>query len=60
VSIVSTDPVQGVTLASSDLKRSIQYWNELLGLKIFSQNDSSVTLGFAEDQAKLTLEKIGK
>ncbi|KAI5695170.1 hypothetical protein M8J75_012162 [Diaphorina citri] len=52
------DPVQGVTLASSDLKRSIQYWNELLGLKIFSQNDSSVTLGFAEDQAKLTLEKI--
>jgi catechol-2,3-dioxygenase len=54
------DPVEKVALASSNLQRSIDYWNGILGLKIYSQNDKKVVLGFADDQAKLELEDIGK
>ncbi|XP_046389711.1 glyoxalase domain-containing protein 4 isoform X1 [Ischnura elegans] len=53
------DPVQKVTLASSNLQKSIDYWNGTLGLKIFQQSDKSVVLGFDESQAKLELQDIG-
>lgn len=36
------DPVQCVTLASSDLTRSTQYWNGTLGLLIFAHDDQTV------------------
>ncbi|KAL1450885.1 hypothetical protein WDU94_003197 [Cyamophila willieti] len=52
------DPVQSVSLASSDLAKSINYWNEILGLQIFKQDEKSATFGFAAEQAKLQLEKI--
>ncbi|XP_026329262.1 glyoxalase domain-containing protein 4 isoform X2 [Hyposmocoma kahamanoa] len=55
----NTDPVQKVSLASSNLARSIAYWNGLLSLKIFEQTDKTVLLGFSEDQAKLELVDIG-
>ena len=54
------DPVQKVSLASSNLKKSIEYWNGILGLKIFEQTDKKVVLGFGIEQAKLELEDIGK
>ena len=54
------DPVQKVTLASSDKEQSIKYWSELLGLKVYSQTDSQAVLGFSESQAKLELKFIGK
>lgn len=49
-----------VSLASSNLSNSIHYWNEILGLKIFNQTQSSVVVGFADNQAKLELVDIGK
>ncbi|KRT83835.1 hypothetical protein AMK59_3264 [Oryctes borbonicus] len=54
------DPVEKVTLASSNLQKSIDYWNGLLGLKIFTKNDEkrNVLLGFNDDQAKLELQEI--
>jgi catechol-2,3-dioxygenase len=54
------DPVEKVALASSNLQQSTDYWNGILGLKIYSQNDSKVLLGFSDDQTKLELEDIGK
>ncbi|XP_072943836.1 glyoxalase domain-containing protein 4 [Epargyreus clarus] len=57
---VDKDPVQKVSLASSNLARSIAYWNGLLSLKIFEKTDKSVVLGFSEDQAKLELVDIGE
>ncbi|KAG8225484.1 hypothetical protein J437_LFUL009477 [Ladona fulva] len=54
------DPVEKVALASSNLQRSVDYWNGILGLKIFQQTDKSVLLGFGENEAKLELHDIGK
>lgn len=58
--IYVSDPVVKVSLASSNLSKSIAYWNGLLSLKIFEKNNKSVLLGFSEDQAKLELVDIGK
>jgi len=54
------DPVEKVTLSSSNLARTLAYWNEILGLKIFSQEKDKAVLGFAESQAKLEFQDIGK
>ncbi|XP_064649463.1 glyoxalase domain-containing protein 4-like [Lineus longissimus] len=52
------DPVKMVSLACSDLKRSIAYWNGLLGMKIYDQKENSVTLGYSDSQCKLELFDI--
>ncbi|XP_067864530.1 glyoxalase domain-containing protein 4 isoform X2 [Heptranchias perlo] len=56
-----TDPVQKVTLAVSDLQRSINYWSNLLGMKVYEKNDAmkQALLGYADDQCKLELQDIG-
>lgn len=54
------DPVVKVSLASSNLEKSIAYWNGLLSLKIFEKTTKTVTLGFGGDQAKLELVDIGE
>ncbi|XP_078404297.1 glyoxalase domain-containing protein 4 [Cetorhinus maximus] len=56
-----TDPVQKVTLAVSDLQRSIDYWSNLLGMKVYEKSDAKkhALLGFADDQCKLELQVIG-
>lgn len=54
-----SDPVEKVTLSSSNLERTIAYWNDILGLKIFDQKNKSVLMGYSEDQAKLEFEDIG-
>ncbi|XP_026494974.1 glyoxalase domain-containing protein 4 [Vanessa tameamea] len=56
---VDKDPVVKVSLASSNLAKSIDYWNGLLTLKIFEKSNKSVLLGFSEDQAKLEFVDIG-
>ncbi|CAF4938008.1 unnamed protein product [Pieris macdunnoughi] len=56
---VDKDPVVKVSLASSNLAKSIAYWNGLLTLKIFEKTDKSATLGFSDDQSKLELIDIG-
>jgi hypothetical protein len=55
-----TDPVEKVTLSSSNLARTLAYWHEILGLKIFSQDKDKAVLGFSESQAKLEFKDIGK
>ncbi|XP_017771030.1 PREDICTED: glyoxalase domain-containing protein 4 [Nicrophorus vespilloides] len=52
------DPVEKVILASSNLQRSLDYWNNLLGLKVFEQSERSAVLGFKEAEAKLELQEI--
>ncbi|GFS94047.1 glyoxalase domain-containing protein 4 [Nephila pilipes] len=54
----STDPVQKVTLACSNLQKSIDYWNGLLGMKIYEKKDKSVLLGYSDTQCKLELKGI--
>ncbi|XP_078080825.1 glyoxalase domain-containing protein 4 [Mustelus asterias] len=56
-----TDPVQKVTLAVSDLQRSIDYWSNLLGMKVYEKNDTKkcALLGYADDQCKLELQDVG-
>lgn len=54
------DPVEKVTLSSSNLSQSLAFWNGILGLKIFSEQKGSALLGFSESQTKLELKDIGK
>lgn len=58
--IFSSDPVEKVTLSSSNLQKTIAYWKDILELKIFKQTDKSVLLGYSEDQAKVEFEDIGR
>lgn len=53
------DPVESVSLSSSNLQRSIDYWQRILKLNVFEKNEKSVVLGFDKDQAKLKIEDIG-
>lgn len=53
------DPVQSVTLGSSNLLRSVEYWNSQLGMTLFSRTDDEVTLGYGEGQARLRLKTVG-
>nr|CAG4651984.1 EOG090X09EK [Triops cancriformis] len=55
----SSDPVVKVSLASSNLQRSRDYWVGLLGMQVFKEEDGKVVLGYAEEQAKLELVDIG-
>lgn len=57
---VDKDPVVKVSLASSNLEKSIDYWNGLLSLKVFEKTTKTVTLGFGDNQAKLELVDIGQ
>jgi len=47
-----------VALASSNLKKSLSYWVDLLGQQIFDQSSSTALLGFDKNQAKLELKDI--
>ncbi|KAF7989990.1 hypothetical protein HCN44_008664 [Aphidius gifuensis] len=53
------DPVEKVTLSSSNLDKSIAYWKDLLAMKVYDQNDSKVVLGYGDNQTKLELKLIG-
>ena len=44
------DPVFKVTLSVSNLQKSLEYWNKLLGMKIVSQSDSSAELTYSDSQ----------
>lgn len=55
-----SDPIVKVQLASSNLQKSLKYWNGILNLKIFKQSDKSALLGYDENEAKLELVDIGK
>lgn len=54
------DPVEKVTLSSSNLERTIAYWKDILGLQIFDRKDKNVLMGYSKDQAKLEFEDIGE
>lgn len=54
------DPVESVILNISNLKSSLDYWNGILGLKIFKRDDKSALIGFKDNEAKLGLQEIGK
>ena len=53
------DPVEKVTLSSSNLERTTAYWRDILQLQVFNQTDRSVLLGYSKDQAILEFEDIG-
>merc|ERR1712071_233753 len=52
------DPVQKVTIASSNLEKSLKYWNELLSMKLIEKKESTALLSYGENQAKLELNDI--
>ncbi|KAI4461790.1 glyoxalase domain-containing protein 4 [Holotrichia oblita] len=54
------DPVEKVTLACSNLQKSIDYWNGLLGLEVFAKDlkKRNAVFGFKSDEAKLELQQI--
>ncbi|MBZ3890780.1 Glyoxalase domain-containing protein 4 [Sciurus carolinensis] len=59
-SLLQSDPVLKVTLAVSDLQKSLNYWSNLLGMKIYEQDKEKqrALLGYADNQCKLELQGI--
>jgi len=53
------DPVKKVTLASSDLNKSVDYWSRLCGMKVYEQQEKSAVLGYGDSQCKLEFVDIG-
>ncbi|KAM5274635.1 glyoxalase domain-containing protein 4 isoform 6-T6 [Ctenodactylus gundi] len=55
-----SDPVLKVTLAVSDLQKSLNYWSNLLGMKVYEQDEEKerALLGYADNQCKLELQGI--
>ncbi|KAL0105933.1 hypothetical protein PUN28_015981 [Cardiocondyla obscurior] len=58
-SSTNSDPVEKVTLCSSNLEHTIAYWKDILKLKIFDRKDKSVLMGYGKDQAKIEFQDIG-
>ncbi|KAF4523507.1 hypothetical protein B566_EDAN004578 [Ephemera danica] len=54
------DPVQKVTLACSNLQKSIDYWHGLLGLKLYNKTSESAVFGFSDMQVKLEMKDKGQ
>lgn len=54
------DPVKKVTLASSNIGKSVDYWSRLCGMKIYDQQEKSALLGYGDNQCKLELIDIEK
>lgn len=55
----SDDRITRVSLASSSLKQSIDYWNRLLSLDVYDTTAKTATLGYDPNQCKLELVDIG-
>uniref|UniRef100_A0A8C6V4V1 Glyoxalase domain containing 4 n=1 Tax=Naja naja TaxID=35670 RepID=A0A8C6V4V1_NAJNA len=56
------DPVLKVTLAVSNLSKSVDYWSRLLGMKVYEKDEGKkkVVVGYADNQCKLELQSIGQ
>lgn len=52
------DPVQKVSLSCTNLSKSVDYWNKLCGMKVYSSDDKTALLGFGDNQCKLELVAI--
>lgn len=53
------DPVKKVSLGSSDLEKSVYYWTKLCGMNIYSKDEKTALLGYADNQCKLELCHLG-
>ncbi|XP_034936981.1 glyoxalase domain-containing protein 4 [Chelonus insularis] len=53
------DPVEKVTLSSSNLQRSLAYWKDILSMKMYGKSEKSILLGYGDNQAKLEFYDIG-
>lgn len=60
ICLLLSDPVQKLTLSSSNLKRTLDYWNGILGMKICEQKNGLALLGYGDTQTKLEFKDIGK
>ena len=56
--ILIIDPVEKVSLGVSNLNKSIKYWHEMLGMKLYEQDKEMALLGYADHQCKLQLVNI--
>lgn len=57
---VLTDPVRKVAIGVSDLAKSLEYWQTLLGMTLFEQTDTKALLGYNADKCKLELVYLGQ
>lgn len=56
----STNVVSKVTLASSNLDKSVDFWTKIAGMKLSNKSEKQALLGYTDEQAKLELTNIGK
>ncbi|VDM47218.1 unnamed protein product [Toxocara canis] len=52
------DPVYKIALNTTDMKKTIDYWNRLLGMEVLSQDEHHCLLSYGSDQCSLEWLKI--
>jgi len=52
-----SDSIQSVTLAVSEMQRSVHFWHELLSMDVYESDNNIARLGFAEGQCEIILQK---
>jgi len=52
--------IKSVTLAVSEMQRSVHFWHELLSMDVYESDSNIARLGFAENQCEIILQKSTK
>ena len=52
------DPVESVSLSSSDLQKSVDFWQGVLGMELYQREGNSAKLGFSASQCALVLQQV--
>ena len=53
IQLCVTDPVYKIILSVTNLQKSLEYWNKLLGMNILQQSDTSAELGYSDNQVHM-------
>ncbi|XP_065055161.1 glyoxalase domain-containing protein 4-like [Rhopilema esculentum] len=53
-----SDPVKMISLGVSNLQKSIDYWNGILGMNIINKSDKNAVLNFSDQQCSLELIQL--
>jgi catechol 2,3-dioxygenase-like lactoylglutathione lyase family enzyme len=56
----NVDPVLYVSLSTSNLQRIKQFYVDLLGMKLFREDERSILVGYAENQCKVEFVQLEK
>jgi catechol-2,3-dioxygenase len=59
ICLIKLDPVEKISLSSSNLKQSITFWKQILEMTLVEETPKTALLEYQSNQTKLELIDIG-